>query len=354
MRITINSSHFINREIQAALFASVALVMLTIAGCSNPSIPPGEDANESSASTPANVSASVPDKNLDGFLNADFGGDDYVERTGECCTGPGQVTECWLADAEDDGVTCKEDADCPSNSCDTERGLCICATDDDCNDGVCTDDNLCGPSWCNGYRLCSCWGGCDRVDGDRAYDVLCAANNQACCEGSYPIEPDYRDNSDSTTGYCSSCDDGNPCTDDICNGIGGCIHVPNIDGCDDGDVCTENDVCTEGVCGGTPVVCADDNVCTDDRCVDEVGCIFTDNTASCDDGDACMCSTMTRAMTEMPAPRARSVGWESAASAPLSTAVTTTYAPMKSAIPLWVAWSITTAMPATTAMRARR
>lgn len=46
------------------------------------------------------------------------------------------------------------------------------------------------------------------------------------------------------------CDDGNPCTDDICDGENGCIHTNNNAFCDDNDPCTPNDVCSNGVCKG--------------------------------------------------------------------------------------------------------
>ena len=47
------------------------------------------------------------------------------------------------------------------------------------------------------------------------------------------------------------CDDGNPCTEDLCDG--GCVNTP-VDGlaCDDGDAGTVNDVCKAGVCVGDP------------------------------------------------------------------------------------------------------
>jgi hypothetical protein len=55
---------------------------------------------------------------------------------------------------------------------------------------------------------------------------------------------------------CSSnaeCNDGNPCTSDVCSG-GTCVNNPaaNGTGCNDGLACTTGDVCTAGVCAGTP------------------------------------------------------------------------------------------------------
>jgi cysteine-rich repeat protein len=49
--------------------------------------------------------------------------------------------------------------------------------------------------------------------------------------------------------------DSNPCTRDVCDGAGSCMHPPQEDGftCDDAEPCTELDQCVAGVCGGTPL-----------------------------------------------------------------------------------------------------
>jgi hypothetical protein len=45
------------------------------------------------------------------------------------------------------------------------------------------------------------------------------------------------------------CDDGNDCTDDICNAVTGCVHA-NLTGnsCEDGDLCTVTGTCSAGKC----------------------------------------------------------------------------------------------------------
>jgi hypothetical protein len=50
----------------------------------------------------------------------------------------------------------------------------------------------------------------------------------------------------------SACDDGNPCTADVCDEWG-CLGLPAADGsaCDDGQVDTVDDVCISGVCRGS-------------------------------------------------------------------------------------------------------
>jgi hypothetical protein len=91
------------------------------------------------------------------------------------------------------------------------------------------------------------------------------------------------------------CDDGNPCTTDVCDAQQGCRTTPNSNPCNDGQLCTNNDVCSDGECAGTPFVppaCSDGNACTDDACNpsanDGAGaCVHENNTAPCNDGQFC-------------------------------------------------------------------
>jgi len=129
-------------------------------------------------------------------------------------------------------------------------------------------------------------------------------------------------------GSCTNdgaCDDGDPCTADVCEPGGLCSHAPRAAGgtCDDDNPCTHDDQCDgTGACAGSPVDCddglpcsvdscdgntgqclhdlsgcqcltnldcADDNPCTDDTC-DESSGTCTNGVllgTSCDDGDAC-------------------------------------------------------------------
>jgi hypothetical protein len=83
-------------------------------------------------------------------------------------------------------------------------------------------------------------------------------------------------------------DDGDSCTDDVCDGEGACVHPANTAPCDDGDACTTGDACDGGACVGEVALdCDDSNVCTDDRCDPAAGCVNVNNAAPCDDGDVC-------------------------------------------------------------------
>lgn len=58
----------------------------------------------------------------------------------------------------------------------------------------------------------------------------------------------------------AACDDGNPCTTDVCSS-GTCTHTNNTNSCNDGNNCTTGDVCTNGACVGTPVSCSGGTTC---------------------------------------------------------------------------------------------
>jgi hypothetical protein len=66
------------------------------------------------------------------------------------------------------------------------------------------------------------------------------------------------------------CDDGNPCTTDVCNIDGTCRSTPVIAGqvCDDGDACNGIGTCdADGLCvASAPVDTGDGDACTEDIC----------------------------------------------------------------------------------------
>jgi cysteine-rich repeat protein len=66
-------------------------------------------------------------------------------------------------------------------------------------------------------------------------------------------------------------DDGDPCTQDQCDGTGTCAHPVGNNGapCSDGDACTAGEMCSGGTCsGGAAVACP---LC--ETCVSATGCI---------------------------------------------------------------------------------
>ncbi len=187
------------------------------------------------------------------------------------------------------------------------------------------------PAACNWHRGCAprqCQGSRCSGPGGEPDEELCQAlgtcTNWYCVLGLCWHTPPYcPDNDWCTIEYCGpnwdscfdlplDCNDGNPCTDDSCDPQAGCIHVPNLAPCSDGNACTVGDYCAAALCqAGAPADCDDQNsctvdgcnpgtgcthatlncddlnVCTDDSCIIATGCQFVPNSAPCDDGLAC-------------------------------------------------------------------
>jgi len=87
--------------------------------------------------------------------------------------------------------------------------------------------------------------------------------------------------------------DGNPCTDDVCDGGGGCTHAPHDGPCDDGLHCNGADLCAGGACGvhaGDPCAGGADcrNVCDESRraCLAPAGAPCTPDADLCS-ADVC-------------------------------------------------------------------
>lgn len=76
------------------------------------------------------------------------------------------------------------------------------------------------------------------------------------CEGKACHAPGCTIGGVCQAGVCANftttqCNDGNPCTDDKCDGASGvCLYTANSATCDDGSDCTANDACGSGICAG--------------------------------------------------------------------------------------------------------
>jgi len=110
------------------------------------------------------------------------------------------------------------------------------------------------------------------------------------------------------TGLCfyppTNCDDGDPCTDDDCDPLlGGCVHTPRVP-LNDGDPCTD-DICDPqtGLTTHIPKDCSDGDPCTDDDCDPATGdCVHTPRVPH-NDEDPCtddICDPQTGLTTHTP------------------------------------------------------
>ncbi len=250
------------------------------------------------------------------------------------CGGGGSSQDVTSPDVTDDAggdASVDQQGGCTADDQCADEDPC---TDDKCNAGVCENP----PRVCNDGLYCNGIEACDPESGeciqatpiDLDDGVLCTVDK--CNEDTDQIVHDP-DN--------AGCDDGDPCTDNVCDAAAGCLSQNNKAACDDGDACTENDKCGDGVCSGKPkacddglfcngaescdpangdclpgtapetddgvdcttdscdegkdevlhepdaAACGDDNPCTDDVCDPEEGCSNPNNTDECDDGDPC-------------------------------------------------------------------
>lgn len=214
---------------------------------------------------------------------------DGNECTSDVCEETKLLTGCINAATPSGTPACTVNAVsgfCTQGSCcvgciDGSTGSCVSSTDaTHCGGGgaackVCDDGNPCTDDYCDA-------GGC--VTKNKSDGTSC--DNGTVCDGHETC----------LSGKCASakplvCDDGKPCTQNLCDALTGCNYPNNnVLPCSDGDPCTPTDVCTAGACVGTgTMVCNDGNPCTTDSCVKGKGCQFPAGSdgGTCDDGNGC-------------------------------------------------------------------
>ncbi len=245
-------------------------------------------------------------------------------------------------------VVCTDDDPCTSDVCIPATGACTfqpiagcCHDARDCDDGdACTSDTCDASHTCR-HGVVSCddaaactIDACDPVAGcEHTVDPSCAScRTAAAC----PEDDDPCTEKACVGGRCgqvysaTGCDDGDPCTTDVCASDVGCTHIPiasccvtasacedrnvcTVDGCDFdanrcvhsiADVtctpCTGDDPfecgprcttrCNAGRCEDVAADCDDDDPCTADSCDPGTGCVHVPldgEVAGCDDGQAC-------------------------------------------------------------------
>ena len=214
----------------------------------------------------------------------------------------GQCGDC------DDGLACTADS-CTQGKCNStlEEGFClidgVCLADGDIDSlnscrvchsqvdsgewGLVADGVVCGVGLVCHQGLC-----CDHAaacDGRECGDDGCGGSCGECLEGYQCLDDggcealceDYwcQDKECGVSGSdgecdCGDCDDGNPCTEDLCGQNNKCYPVPTDGTCNDGDACTTGDHCEGGFCAA-------------DTVPDCIGCASGDDCHDFEDGDLC-------------------------------------------------------------------
>jgi hypothetical protein len=184
---------------------------------------------------------------------------DTVDSVANSGTGP-FIDDLLIADLScSSDSQCDDKNGCTKDTCDGTTGQCkattITATCDDGN--ACTTGDTCASGGCAGtVKVCDDKNPCtkDSCDSKTGSCVATALpDGQACSDGDACTIGDA-----CIAAQCVSvpkCNDGNPCTADVCNPATlACTTVNLPDGatCTDLDACTASDVCGAGKCAGTP------------------------------------------------------------------------------------------------------
>lgn len=294
-----------------AILGLTAILGVACSDDSAPSKPANNTNSVTNNSTPDMAEdTNTPDAIFEGVMRCDVDADcdDSLSCTTDTCIDkPGQGKICAWAVQEN---SCLIQGVCHSAGATDPKGCGICdptsplawagvADGEACDDSdICTFNTTCQEGICTG----------DQVDCDDGNSCTVASCDpiQGCMNTPLADGTSCDDQSACTTedtcqsGQCAGatlgCDDGNPCTDDVCDPVTGCSNVANTASCDDGDPCTTGDVCSEGVCqAGEPETCDDNNACTIDICHPVAGCQYlptnspccTGEVSICDDGNPC-------------------------------------------------------------------
>lgn len=215
--------------------------------------------------------------------------DDGNPCTTDLCNQISGCSHEYNTESCDDGNACTSDDVCAFGACvGTRQVECGCILDADCapledgnpcNGRLNCVDHICVVDPATVVR-------CTDPFGKPCQRSACNPATGRCAVVNLPDNrPCVDDNSCTFDEYCSQgecvgteipCNDGNLCTEDFCDQYGGCFHSYNTAPCEDGDPCSVEDHCLNGSCTpGTDRECDDGKPCTLDLCSPTIGCYTT-------------------------------------------------------------------------------
>jgi hypothetical protein len=208
---------------------------------------PGTEGSSSDGSTggPGSGDASGPTTATSGSDSTSMGSE------------AGDGSPCEDADDCDDGDACTQ------ATCDPVIGCQITAVN-------CANDDLCTTDVCD--------------------PVLGCVHDPVDCDDGDACTMDACDPAVGCLNEAIDCDDGISCTQDSCDGQSGqCVHTPDDAACDDANACNGVESCSAmaGCVMGTPVVCNDGNACTQDVCNPQSGACSHPAINACAHNDGC-------------------------------------------------------------------
>ena len=192
--------------------------------------------------------------------------DEEVDCTdGNSCT----IDSCGGEDGclhEPSDALCDDGEFCTLDTCDPDLGCQYANNPAQCEDGdVCTTGDACVDKVCTPSGELNCDDGngctadtCDAVAGCQHEALTGPQGEMLCCIADK-----------------AECDDDNPCTMDLCMAaLHQCVNeaLPDELPCDDANPCTTASECADGQCVGEPYSCDDSLECTDDMCDGAGGC----------------------------------------------------------------------------------
>ena len=208
---------------------------------------------------------------------------------GDLCSQP---DSCLAGACSGTKLSCDDGKPCTTDSCNGVTG-CINATVVDgqgCSDGdKCSQNDVCKASACKGIAIdCDDTLVCTADVCDPKTGCTFVAKVGPCNDDSACTKNDICQADGSCKGTATSCDDGNPCTDDGCDLKTGCTVINHLQACSHANLCLSGTTCKGGLCqGGVSIDCDDKVACTVDSCEPDSGCVQLATDSLCDDGDLC-------------------------------------------------------------------